>query len=81
MERGTQITSRYQLIDKLGQGGMSIVYKAYDRLEKKEVALKQVATLISELTFNSKGASNGETAALIQEFSVRALLTNSIVKK
>jgi serine/threonine protein kinase len=33
---------RYILHQKLGQGGMGIVYRATDRLNGKQVALKQV---------------------------------------
>ena len=41
MPQPTIIANRYQVIDKLGQGSMGAVYKVYDRLEQREVALKQ----------------------------------------
>lgn len=69
-----QIGNRYEMINKLGQGGMGAVYKVYDRLEKTEVALKQVHTQPNDLSFNSKGKRDSETAALIQEFSILASL-------
>ncbi|MBI4583699.1 MAG: tetratricopeptide repeat protein [Planctomycetes bacterium] len=32
--------SRYEVLDRLGQGGMGIVFRAYDLVERREVALK-----------------------------------------
>ncbi|MCL2407593.1 MAG: Stk1 family PASTA domain-containing Ser/Thr kinase, partial [Defluviitaleaceae bacterium] len=37
---GTIIADRYEITQKLGQGGMAIVYKAYDRTLSRDVSLK-----------------------------------------
>src|SRR5262249_17948115 len=68
------IGNRYQLLDKIGEGGMGAVYRATDRLDGSTVALKRVTTPGEQLQFNSKGDSGNFRLALAQEFRVLASL-------
>jgi serine/threonine protein kinase/tetratricopeptide (TPR) repeat protein len=42
MSKNKVFINRYKVIDKLGQGGMGMVWRVYDDVEKKEVALKEI---------------------------------------
>jgi len=70
---------RYILHEKLGQGGMGVVYRATDRLNGKEVALKQVYLPYlppEQLEFMSRSASmttQNLRLALAQEFYTHSL--------
>jgi tetratricopeptide (TPR) repeat protein len=48
-----QIANRYQLEDKLGQGGMGAVYRAVDRLTGNTVALKRVLGDLDDAAFQT----------------------------
>jgi predicted ATPase/tRNA A-37 threonylcarbamoyl transferase component Bud32 len=74
MEQGMLIANRYHIIDKIGQGGMGAVWRVYDRLEKNEVALKQVAKSLNDIMLSTRGATDRKKSALIQEFSLLASL-------
>ncbi|MEZ4513682.1 MAG: AAA family ATPase [Chloroflexota bacterium] len=69
------INGRYQLHNKLGQGGMGIVHRATDRLTGEIVALKQVFLPVEQIMFTSHPISqtNQELRlALAHEFQTLA---------
>lgn len=71
------ITNRYEIIDKLGQGGMGAVWRVYDRLTQTKVALKQVLIPENQLNFASKANTDDIDKlrlSLAQEFSLLATL-------
>ena len=47
---GKRLDGRYEIHELLGQGGMAYVYRAYDRIENRWVAIK---ILKEELSDNS----------------------------
>jgi tRNA A-37 threonylcarbamoyl transferase component Bud32 len=65
------VTDRYQVIRPLGQGGMGIVYEAWDRLLRRRVALK----LIRQDTVQEAAAA----ARLVREARVMAALEHDHV--
>lgn len=68
------ISNRYRVIETIGRGGMGVVYRAYDRLQKQEVALKSVETSVRELNFSSNDPTESNHNALVREFSTLAKL-------
>ncbi len=68
------IGERYELADMLGQGGMGTVYRAKDRLNGAQVALKRVLSLPDEKTFSSTFAEGDFRLALAREFKLLASL-------
>ena len=67
------ITSRYELLEKLGQGGMGAVHKVKDRLLDDTVALKQVLLEPIDLDFASRADTDTNLhIALTHEFKTLA---------
>lgn len=64
------VGSRYQILDKIGEGGMGSVYKIVDRLTDKLVALKQVNKPPSILQFSTGATSDDPELALANEFTI-----------
>ncbi len=73
----TRLPTRYRLQDKLGQGGMGVVYRATDRLTGDTIALKQVqisAKLLAFMSRPSTTVSQNIQLALGREFQTLATL-------
>src|SRR4051812_19520962 len=66
---GTLLAHRYEILQKLGEGGMGAVYKAQDRELERVVALKLIRP---ELVFNP---------ANLQRFKQELILARQITHK
>lgn len=64
----TRLGNRYQLLERLGTGGMGTVFRAYDQLTGQTAALKRV------LTAPMQPATTGLRLALAREFQALATL-------
>lgn len=62
------IANRYQLLNKLGEGGMGTVYQAKDRLTGESVALKCVTTSTDQLMHSLRGDDSDPNLTLAREF-------------
>ncbi|MDZ4763050.1 MAG: protein kinase [Chloroflexota bacterium] len=72
-----RIAGRYQLISKIGSGGMGEVYRALDRLSGETVALKRVLVPAKALLFASRttdATANSLRLSLAREFRALASL-------
>lgn len=66
------IGTRYELLDKIGQGSMGVIYSAKDKIDNKLVAIKQIQVSEQDLSFASKESSSDKKIALINEFRILA---------
>ena len=48
------IGNRYHLIERLGEGGMGVIYRAQDRLSGETVVLKRITASPGQLQFASR---------------------------
>ena len=64
-------TDRYQILDVLGQGGMAVVYRAYDTRLRREIAFKVLAAhLITESAFYQRFEREARTIATLEHPSI-----------
>ncbi len=66
--------NRYVLRERIGGGGMGVVFRAYDRLTGQHVALKQVTRTIEDLQIGTSKRRLNLRLALAQEFRVLSAL-------
>lgn len=64
LTKGSYLADRYEILDKIGTGGMSDVYKAMDHILGREVAVKVLKQEFAEdVTFVTKFRSEAKSAA------------------
>ncbi len=64
LAKGTYIADRYEILGRVGAGGMSDVYKAKDHILGREVAVKVLkAEFAEDVTFVTKFRSEAQSAA------------------
>ena len=68
---GTYIADRYEIVGKVGAGGMSDVYKAFDHILGRNVAIKVLKAEFSEdRNFVSKFRTEAQSAAGLEHANI-----------
>ncbi|MBR6405360.1 MAG: protein kinase, partial [Lachnospiraceae bacterium] len=71
IKSGTVFAGRYEIIERIGSGGMADVYKAHDARLKRDVAIKVLKSSLSEdSNFVEKFRTEGEAAASLTNANV-----------
>lgn len=71
LAKGNYIADRYEVLDKIGTGGMSDVYKAKDHILGREVAVKVLKQEFAEdVTFVTKFRSEAQSAAGLEHANI-----------
>ncbi len=72
---GLVIDGRYELLDRLGKGGMGIVYRARHRLTGREVAIKVLRKhLVEDSTIVARFRREARAPAMIDDLGVVSVL-------
>ena len=71
LTKGNYIADRYEILDKIGTGGMSDVYKAKDHILGREVAVKVLKQEFAEdVNFVTKFRSEAQSAAGLEHANI-----------
>ncbi len=71
LTKGNYVADRYEILDKIGTGGMSDVYKAKDHILGREVAVKVLKQEFAEdVTFVTKFRSEAQSAAGLEHANI-----------
>lgn len=71
LTKGSYIGDRYEILDKIGTGGMSDVYKAKDHILGREVAVKVLKQeFAQDITFVTKFRSEAQSAAGLEHANI-----------